>query len=159
MRVCSGTIVIFCGKEQFSDILGSMYGVGGGTVRPLIWEKTNPSPMNGQHVYLSGVELAVWFKKRGGTSPFNAHCKNTVFKFPNGRNKHHPTEKNMKLWEELLLDNSNEGQMILDPCMGSGTTGIACVNTNRKFIGIELDEKYFQIAKSRIESLDTIPSP
>ena len=47
--------------------------------------------MNGQHIYLSGVENAIWFKKRGGT--FNAHCKNTVFKYPIGRSKLHPTEK------------------------------------------------------------------
>lgn len=45
-----------------------------------IWRKTNPSPMNGQHIYLSGIENAVWFKKRGGV--FNAHCKNTVFDYP-----------------------------------------------------------------------------
>lgn len=50
---------------------------GKGTVRQLVWKKTNPSPMNGQNIYLSGIENAVWFKKRGGT--FNAHCKNTVF--------------------------------------------------------------------------------
>ena len=51
-----------------------------GTVRHLVWEKTNPSPMNGQYIYLSGIENAVWFKKKGAT--FNAHCKNpTATKF------------------------------------------------------------------------------
>ena len=148
LRVSKGYVVIFCGKEQFSTIYAKL-ATEKGTVRPLVWEKSNPSPMNGQYIYLSGVELAVWFKKSGHKT-FNAHCKNTVFKFPNGRSKNHPTEKNMKLWEEIIKDCTDEGHVILDPCVGSGTTGVACMNTNRKFIGIELDENYFNIAKERI---------
>ena len=148
VRVSCGYVVIFCGKEQFSEIY-TFFAQQKGTVRPVIWEKSNPSPMNGQYIYLSGVEMAVWFKKSGHKT-FNAHCKNSVFKFPNGRSKLHPTEKNMLLWEELLKDCSSEQEVILDPCMGSGTTGVACINTNRNFIGIELDEGYFKIAQKRI---------
>ena len=97
-RITKGTIIIFCGKGQFSQIFNffkEKAKKNGGTTRQLIWEKTNPSPMNGQHIYLSGIEDAVWFKKRGAT--FNAYCKNTIFKYPSGRNKIHPTEKNYKL--------------------------------------------------------------
>lgn len=148
VRTSKGYCVVFCGKEQFSHIY-EFFSKQKGTVRPIIWEKSNPSPMNGQHIYLSGVEMAVWFKRSGHKS-FNAHCKNTVFKFPNGRSKTHPTEKNMLLWEEILKDCSNEREVILDPCMGSGTTGVACRNTSRRFIGIEMDENYFNIAKQRI---------
>ena len=148
-RVSSGQIIIFCGKEQFSDIY-SFFAKKKGTVRPIVWNKTNPSPMNGQHIYLSGVEFAVWFKPRG-RKVFNAFCKNTVFNFPNGSKKYHPTGKNLKLFTELIEDNSNENELILDPFMGGGTTGVACINTNRNFIGIELDENYFEIAKKRIE--------
>lgn len=147
------TIIIFCAKEQVSTIhsfFNEKQKENKGTVRQLIWEKNNPSPMNGQYVYLSGIENAIWFKKRGGT--FNAHCKNTVFKYPIGRSKLHPTEKNHLLLQELILDNSNENDIIFDPCMGSGSTAIACINTNRNFIGIELDENYFNTAKERIES-------
>ena len=64
LRVCKGAIVIFCGKEQFSFIF-QFFANKKGTVRPIIWQKSNPSPMNGQHVYLSGVEVGVWFKPRG----------------------------------------------------------------------------------------------
>ena len=145
------TIIIFCGKEQVSIIhsfFNNKQKKGKGTVRQLIWEKSNPSPMNGQHIYLSGVENAIWFKKRGGT--FNAHCKNTVFKYPIGRSKLHPTEKNHLLLQELILDNSNENDLILDPCMGSGSTGVVALQNNRNFIGIELDENYFNIAENRI---------
>lgn len=67
----------------------------------MVWQKTNPSPMNGQYIYLSGIEDAIWFKNKG--SVFNARCKNTVFKHPCGRSKLHPTEKNHNLIKELIL--------------------------------------------------------
>lgn len=152
-RVTKGTIIIFCGQHQFSEIKNffqEKQDKNKGTVRQLIWEKTNPSPMNGQHIYLSGIENAVWFKKRGGT--FNAHCKNTVFRYPCGRSKLHPTEKNHDLLKELILDNSNEGDLILDPCMGSGSHLYVASNLSRNCIGIELDNNYFEIAKNRIEN-------
>lgn len=101
-RVTSGTIIIFCGKEQISLIhkfFSEKQAKKLGTVRQLIWEKSNPSPMNGQYIYLSGIENAVWFKKKGGT--FNAKCKNTVFKYPCGRSKLHPTEKKSRLAERI----------------------------------------------------------
>lgn len=62
----------------------------------------------------------------------------------------HPTQKPVALMEYLVVTYTNEGDTVLDFTMGSGTTGVACVNTNRNFIGIELDEKYFNIAKERI---------
>ena len=67
------------------------------------------------------------------------------------KEKVHPTQKPVALLEYLIKTYTNEGEIVLDNCMGSGSTGVACVNTNRKFIGIELDEKYFDIAKERIE--------
>ena len=64
----------------------------------------------------------------------------------------HPTQKPVSLLEELIKTFSNEGDIVLDNCMGSGSTGVACINTNRNFIGIELNEKYFNIATERINS-------
>ena len=71
---------------------------------------------------------------------------------PNRTGKLHPTQKPVELLEYLIKTYSNEGDVVLDNCMGSGTTGVACINTNRDFIGIELDETYFNIAKERIEA-------
>ena len=65
----------------------------------------------------------------------------------------HPTQKPVDLLEYLIKTYTNEGDLILDFTMGSGSTGVACINTNRKFIGIELDEKYFNIAKDRLENI------
>ena len=65
---------------------------------------------------------------------------------------YHSTQKPVALLEYLIKTYTNEGELVLDNCMGSGSTGVACLNTNRKFIGIELDENYFNIAKERIEN-------
>lgn len=148
-RITNNSICIFCGKEQFSEIY-SFFAHKQGTVRPIVWEKTNPSPMNGQYIYISGVEFAVWFKKKGA-KVFNAYCKNTVFRYSSGKSKVHPTQKNLDLFTELILDNTNENDIILDPCMGSGTTGVACKKSNRNFIGIEISKEYFRIARQRIK--------
>ena len=82
----------------------------------------------------------------------------TVLKFksvPNTpkKSKLHPTQKPVALMEYLINTYTNENETVLDFTMGSGTTGVACVNTNRNFIGIELDDKYFEIAENRINKL------
>lgn len=68
----------------------------------------------------------------------------------NPRKRLHPTQKPVELLEYLVMTYTNEGDTVLDNCMGSGTTGLACKNLNRNFIGIEIDENYFKIAKDRI---------
>jgi site-specific DNA-methyltransferase (adenine-specific) len=73
------------------------------------------------------------------------------FSNANQKIKSHPTQKPVPLLEYLIKTYTNEGEVVLDNTMGSGTTGVACVNTNRNFIGMELDDKYFEIAKERIE--------
>ena len=147
-RVTEGQIIIFCAKEQFSEIY-KFFANKKGTTRSIVWQKTNPSPMNGQYVYLSGVEHAVWFKPRG-RKIFNAHCKNTVFTYSNGSRKIHPTQKNVDLFKELIGDNSNEGEIVFDPFMGSGTTAISAIDTGRDYIGFELNEEYYKLSEQRI---------
>lgn len=74
------------------------------------------------------------------------------FKSITGKSCLHPTQKDVNMLEKLICSYTNEGDLVLDFTMGSGSTGVACLNTNRRFVGIELDEKYFEIAKSRIEN-------
>lgn len=147
LRVCKGTIIIFCGKDQVSTVFSFFDGQKKGSTRQLIWEKTNPSPMNGQLIYLSGIENAIWYKKPKAT--FNPHCKNTVFRHPIGRSKIHPTEKNPNLIKEILQDNTTAGQVVFDPCMGSASTAVVCRELGLKFIGCELDAEFFDVAVSR----------
>ena len=94
------------------------------------------------------------------------HTSNTKYKYPinllnfnarsnecNNRIRVHPTKKPVALLEYLIKTYTNEGDLVLDFTMGSGSTGVACMNTNRRFVGIELDENYFNIAKNRIENI------
>jgi DNA modification methylase len=147
VRVTSGSIYIFCSTEQVSEVRSRLVEKELST-RLLIWEKTNPSPMNGQSIWLSGVECCVYGKKKGAT--FNGHCLNTVLRYPTVRSKEHPTQKPLALMEKLIQISSNEGDKVFDPCMGSGTTGVAAIKNNRDFLGIEIDEEYYNVASKKL---------
>jgi site-specific DNA-methyltransferase (adenine-specific) len=149
-RITKNTIIIFCGQGQVSEIYKYFIDEKNVTVRQLVWEKTNPSPMNGKLIYLSGIENAIWVKKRKAV--FNGFCKNTVFRYPSGTSDIHPTEKNHDLIAELINDNSMRGGIVFDPCAGSGSTLLVAHNMGRKYIGFELNEKYYRQAKKRLDA-------
>lgn len=148
VRVCRGSFYIFCGTEQISELV-RLFKSHKLTTRLGAWEKSNPSPMNGDKLWLSGMEFCVFARKPKAV--FNERCQKALWKNPVGRSKIHPTEKPVALMERLIKASSKEGETVLDFTMGSGTTGVACVNLNRKFIGIELDNYYFDTAKRRIK--------
>ena len=116
LRVTKGSICVFCGFEQFSQIYSFFCSLGSGTIRPLVWNKKNPSPMNGRFIYLQSVELAVWYRPQNAV--FNAFCKRNVFNYPQGSSELFPTQKNLALWEDIIRDNANAGDIVFDPCMG-----------------------------------------
>ena len=147
IRVSTQSIYIFCGINQISPLRIALSNL---STRLCIWEKTNPSVMNGEKLWMSGIECCLYAKKPNGV--FNEFCKNCVWRYKTEPSKSHPTQKPVELMEYLIRSSSNEGMTILDPFMGSGSTGVACVRTNRHFIGIELDEGYFNMAKERIEN-------
>ena len=152
LRITKNSICIFCGREQFSTIF-NFFVLQSGIVRSIVWEKTNPVPSNGQYVYLSGIEFAVWFKKKGAKT-FNAHCKNTVFRYPipSGKKRIHKTQKHWDLWKELMLDNSNEGDLIFDPCAGSCVTAWVAKENNRNFLCCELDKETYDTSISYLKN-------
>lgn len=82
--------------------------------------------------------------------PYDKSMPKTIIKFNVSQNRLHPTEKPVLLMEYLIKTYTNKGDRVLDFCMGSGTTGLACINLGRSFIGIEKDDKYFEIAKERL---------
>ena len=96
-------------------------------------------------------------RKKGNIfmSKYTNYPNNILF-FNKDTNRLHPTQKPVPLLEYLIKTYTNEGETVLDNCMGSGSCGVACMNTNRNFIGIELDENYFNIAKKRIENVKNI---
>ena len=89
------------------------------------------------------------------TSTFNLwegnKYKSNILKYKKDYDGHHPTQKPVLLLEDLIKTFSNENDLVVDFTMGSGSTGVACLNTNRNFIGIERDSKYFEIATNRIK--------
>lgn len=114
----------------------------------LIWDKGNVTP---NRYYMNACEFILMLRK-GKARTINNTGSSNLLRYKNKvGNKYHPTEKPVELMKILIENSCYNDDIVLDPFMGSGSTGIACVNTNRNFIGIELDEKYFNIAKDRIE--------
>lgn len=124
-------------------------------IKALIWNKGNK--IMGQY-YMSQFEYILFFRKGKGKKINNCgtsdilSVKNIKSKDDEGKNLH-DTEKPVELMRILVDNSSNENEIILDPFMGIGSTGIACKELNRSFIGIELDKNYFEIAKKRIEEM------
>jgi len=113
----------------------------------LVWDKTIYA-LGGN--YRSQHELIV-FASYGKARQLNYHDLGNVLSFKRVSNGDHPTEKPTSLIQVIIEYSTDEGDTILDPFMGSGTTGVACVQTNRNFIGIEIEPKYFEIAEKRIK--------
>jgi len=120
----------------------------------LIWDKVKK--INGQ-MYMGQFEYVLFGRKRGDFKPINDCGSSDIISIPikkmkyaDGRNMHN-TEKPTKLMEYFIKNSSQEGEVVLDPFMGIGASGVACKNLNRNFIGIEIEKTYFDIAKARIE--------
>ena len=148
-RVCSGSFYIFCGFNQISTITGFAKERKMMT-RVCCWKKKNPSPMMCQYFWLSDVEYCVAFKKPQAV--FNYFYKSSVWDFKAGERDIHPTQKNLELFRYLMLASSNEGDTVLDPCSGSGTTAVAAIIERRNYIGFELNKEYYDKAVDRISN-------
>jgi len=120
-------------------------------VRIAVWEKTNPSPMNGQHFWLSSIELCVYAKARGRGGVFHKWCESPVWRHPIVQNAIHRTEKPQSLMAIAIEASSDRGGLVIDPFMGSGTTLRAAKDLGRRAIGIELEEGHCEVAARRLE--------
>lgn len=116
---------------------------------PQMWHSTPYSGFSSDTSKIGEVYGSVKSKHRD--NPEGSRYPKTVLKFKQEKGLH-PTQKPVALMEYLIKTYSNEGETVLDNCMGSGTTGVACMNTNRDFIGIEMDETYFNISRNRINN-------
>ena len=110
-------------------------------------QKSGQQRQDNGHVLGSTVRSPI---KQVYTENNGTRYPRSIQRFPLDKDKLHPTQKPVALLEYLIKTYTNEGNVVLDNCMGSGSTGVACINTNRRFIGIELDEIYFNVAKERI---------
>lgn len=143
---------IWCSREQVYDLLGFAikndlkYDI-------LLWEKENPIPCC-NNKYLNDKEYCIYIHKGAVPKFRDISYARTIFHAPlNTKDKslyNHPTIKPLWMIETLILNSSLEGETILDPFMGTGTTGVAAIKNNRNFIGFELDKTYFNTAQQRI---------
>ncbi len=120
------------------------------------WLKNNPVPVNSKTNYLSNCSEYFFSFVKDKNATFNSEYDNGIYNFPlcHGKERlEHPTQKPLGLIKNLVLKHSKEGDLVLDTFSGTGTTAIACIQTDRKYICIERDEKYHQLSKLRIDSL------
>lgn len=151
-----GSVVVFNDYKNIGTMKSVLENNGFTIKELLIWKKSNPMPRNRDRLYVTTVEVAIWAVKGKGWT-FNrsrGNYENAIFEYPveSGKKRFHPTQKPAALIEELVKIHSNEGDIVLDAFMGSGTTAIACINTNRNYIGFELDETYHALLTERINT-------
>lgn len=144
-------IYIWCNKNQFRQYL-NFFEERGCTTDILTWHRSNPVPTC-NNKYLSDTDYILFFRK--GVNVYGSYkTKHKYYVTPtNKADKQkwgHPTIKPLEIIENLVTNSSQEGDVVLDPYMGSGTTGVAAKKLGRDFVGCEIDPKYFEVAKTRI---------
>lgn len=155
VRVTRGSIYVWCGPTQFSQwhVAFRQHGL---TTRTCIWWKTNPSPVHGEKFWLSALETCVFARK--SNAPFFRHCKPPAWYGVSERVEGHPTPKPLWLMHELVTASTPRGGSVLDPFMGSGSTGVAALRAGRTFVGIDYHAPFVALARARLqEALTTAP--
>lgn len=146
-------IYVYCNKTQIPQYFDFYVNKLGCKFDILFWYKNNALPTY-SNKYLTDVEYCLYFRKGGKCNPQSYEDASTLYMEPiNIADKKlygHPTIKPLPMVRKLIRNSSNEGDVVFDPFMGSGTTGVACVKENRQFIGCELCEEYFKVAEKRI---------
>ena len=152
-----GNIFAFCSY----NLLGKWHEVFDpefDTFQFMVWHKTNPPPKVFKAGFLNSCELIVcmWNKKHtwnfGNQKDMHNFIETPICNGPERlKDPHHPTQKPLEVLERIIKIASNEGNIVFDPFMGIGSTGVAALNLNREFIGIEIDEKYFKAAEKRLK--------
>ena len=140
-----GTIIVFFDLWKISFLKEIMEKYKFKQIRFIEWIKTNPQPLNSSVNYLTNCREIALLGIKGSKPTFNSKYDNGIYMFPlqGGKNRFHPTQKSLSLFEELITKHSNENDVVLDTFLGGGTTAIACKNTERKFKGCEISTEYF----------------
>lgn len=152
----NGSAVIFNDWKNIGEIAKYAESVGLVIKDMLRWEKSNPMPRNKDRRYVTDYEVAVWLTMPKAKWVFNRQevtYQRPCFRgslTPISEKTGHTTQKPVYLMQDILRIHSNCGDTVCDLFFGSGTTGVACMNLNRKFIGIEMDDNYFNIGRERI---------
>lgn len=158
----NGSMIIFCSYRYISHIIDTLETSEANMVVKdvLVWQKSNPMPRNINRRYVQDMEFAIWAVKKKAkwvfNKPDNKAYLRAIFNtsIVSGAEKlGHPTQKSLKLMEDIIAIHTNPGEIILDPFMGSGSTGEAALKLGREFIGIEYEKKYFDMAENRLKKI------
>jgi len=141
-----GTLIMFFDIWKISYLKDIMERNKFKQIRFIEWIKTNPQPLNSGVNYLTNCREVALIGIKGSKPTFNSKYDNGIYSFPlqGGKNRFHPTQKSLPLFEELIRKHSNEGDTVLDTFLGAGTTAIACKNTDRHFKGCEIETNYYE---------------
>lgn len=153
-----GSLIIFCSYRFISQIIHKIEHLGGVVKDVMIWQKSNPMPRNIHRRYVQDMEFIIWAVKSKHSKwvfnkPSDKPYQRGFFQTPTLLGKErtkHPTQKPIALMQELISIHSNENELIFDPFMGVGSTGVACQSLGRAFIGCEQDKAWFELAEQRL---------
>jgi site-specific DNA-methyltransferase (adenine-specific) len=140
-----GTLIVFFDLWKITQLKELMEKHKFKQIRFIEWIKTNPQPLNSKTNYLTNSREIALLGVKGGKPTFNSKYDNGIYKHPlqGGKNRFHPTQKSLVLFEDIIKKHSNENDVVLDTFLGGGTTAIACKNTNRNFKGCEIAKEYY----------------
>ena len=149
-----GTCIVFFDLWKITPLKEQLESAKFKQIRFIEWLKTNPQPINSKVNYLTNCREIALLGIKKSKPTFNSSYDKGVYEYPiqGGKDRFHPTQKNTKLFEELIQKHSNENDLVLDCFLGSGTTAIAALHTNRQFTGCELDAGYCEKALERIKN-------
>lgn len=149
-------IYIWCNKNQIEDYLKFFVDKHKCRYEILIWNKTNAMPLY-SNKYINDKEYCLYFRKESKCNPTTYDDARTVYTSPsNARDRilyQHPTIKPVDFIRRMIRNSSNENDIVLDCFMGSGTTAVASIMENRKYIGFEINKRYYDISNARIEKI------
>jgi site-specific DNA-methyltransferase (adenine-specific) len=140
-----GTLIMFFDLWKISQLKEIMEKHKFKQIRFIEWIKTNPQPLNSKTNYLTNCREIALLCVKGGKPTFNSKYDNGIYNYPlqGGKNRFHPTQKNLLLFEDIIKKHSDEGDVVLDTFLGGGTTAFACKNTNRTFKGCDISKEYY----------------
>ncbi len=150
-----GWMMTFCAKKDVGYFIDRLEKAGFIAVDVIVWQKPDPIPLNAKSRFLNAWEAIVVGKKPGAL--WNSNYEHNIIKVqaPKGASRVHPTQKPVELIKKLIQLTTNEGDLILDPFMGSGTTAVACLESSRDYIGFEISKEYCKLASDRLKAAQT----
>ena len=148
-----GTAIVWYDLWKIGEIKEAMEQAGFKMLRQIIWEKTNPVPLNMKATYMSNSREMAVSGVKGGKPTFHSAYDSGIYRYPIPRhngNRQHPTQKPEDLFAALVGKHSNPGDLVVDPFLGAGTTAMAAIKNERAFAGCDIDERYVNITRQRV---------